>query len=112
MNAKQGELFLVPFPFSNFKGSKVRPVLVLSKDSYNIHSSDVIVCAITSQIQQNAYSIEIGNDNLAEGILYERSAVKIENILKIEKSLFIKKIATVNSRTISQIIAIAQSLFK
>lgn len=31
---KQGEIVLVPFPYSDLSGSKRRPVLIVSNDAY------------------------------------------------------------------------------
>jgi mRNA interferase MazF len=49
MIIEQKEIYLVPFPFSDFSGKKVRPVLVLSNNKFN-RGEDIIVCAITSKI--------------------------------------------------------------
>lgn len=40
---EQRDLLLVPFPFSDQTGKKVRPVVVIIKNSFNSHSEDVIV---------------------------------------------------------------------
>ncbi|HLR69697.1 type II toxin-antitoxin system PemK/MazF family toxin [Virgibacillus alimentarius] len=33
---KQGDIVLIPVPFSDLKTHKQRPVLIISNDSYNI----------------------------------------------------------------------------
>ena len=102
MNAAQKELFLVPFPFSDGSGKKVRPVLVLSKDQFNNTSQDVIVCAITSNLEKHSYSLQISQKDLEEGTLHTSSTIKIENILKVDKTLLLKKIGKIKEPTFTQ----------
>ena len=44
----QGDILLVPLPFTDLSSQKRRPVLVLSKDDYNSVADDLIVVAIIS----------------------------------------------------------------
>ena len=63
---QQRDILLLPFPFSDLAGNKVRPVLALSNDSFNNISGDIIVCAITSKFGKEKYSIYISNKDLEE----------------------------------------------
>jgi mRNA interferase MazF len=101
MNAMQREIFLVPFPFSDFSERKVRPVVVVSNNGFNNYSEDIIVCAITSNVSKD--HIKINNEDLEEGKLFTTSSVKIENILNISKNLLIKKIGKINKKKYNQI---------
>ncbi len=112
MNAKQREIFLVPFPFSDLRGSKIRPVLVLSKDNFNLSSEDVIVCSITSNNSKDFYSVLLNNSLLEEGHLFEESTIKVENIVKIEKNKLLKKIAKINNDTFSDFLNKMFALFR
>lgn len=53
---KQGEIILVPFPFTDLSGSKIRPAVVVS----NTKKADIIVAFITSQSKsKNYYSVAV-----------------------------------------------------
>lgn len=92
---KQRDILLVPFPFSDQSGNKVRPVLVVSNNAFNEKSEDILVCAITSNMKEELFSMPITSSDLETGILHHTCCVKIENILKINKNLIIKKIGTI-----------------
>lgn len=47
---RQGEVILVPFPFSDQTTVKQRPAVIISSNEYNLSREDVIVAAITSVI--------------------------------------------------------------
>lgn len=47
---KQGEVILVPFPFSDQTITKQRPAVIVSSNEYNAKRADVIIAAITSNI--------------------------------------------------------------
>ena len=88
---EQKDLLLVPFPFSDQSGRKVRPVIVISNNEFNNSSEDVLVIGVTSNILKDKYTINLTNNNLEEGKLFTPCTAKIENILKLDKELIIKK---------------------
>jgi mRNA-degrading endonuclease toxin of MazEF toxin-antitoxin module len=85
----------VPFPFSDQSGKKVRPVVVLSNSQFNDNSEDLLVVGITSNIIKNKQTLELTNEDLDEGKLIFKCVIKIENILKIKKTLVLKKIGKI-----------------
>ena len=107
----QRDLLLLPFPFSNFEGTKVRPVVVLSKSSFNINSQDVIVAAVTSNISGHNKVI-LTDEDLVEGNLKVKSCVKVENVLKISKQLVLKKIGRINPVKHQEILHVLQNLLE
>ena len=88
----QGNMLLVPFPFSDQSGRKVRPIIVLSNNKFNEHSQDIIAVGVTSNISKDIYSLTLENRDLKEGKLITKCIIKVENILRLDKSLIIKKI--------------------
>jgi len=102
---EQRDLLLVPFPFSDQSGKKVRPVIVISNSEFNESSEDVIIVGVTSNISKDKYTINLTNNNLEEGQLITTCCIKVENLLKLDKELIIKKIGKINKDTLKDIIS-------
>jgi mRNA interferase MazF len=47
-----GDVVLVPFPFTDQSGTKKRPAAVISGSGYNASRRDIVIMAVTSQVQQ------------------------------------------------------------
>ena len=76
---KKGSIILIPFPFTDLKGSKIRPAVVLSMSEL-----DVIISFITSELKwKTEYDISILPSCL--------------NGLKVPSLIRIGKIATIDS---------------
>lgn len=58
-----GEIVLVRFPFTNQAASKQRPAVVVSREEYNYAGPDLVLMAITSQLQESS---RFGNVPIAE----------------------------------------------
>ncbi len=108
---KQRDIVLVPFPFADQSGKKIRPALIVSNDKFNQSSDDVIVCAVTSVVKPSRYSILINKEDIEDGFLYESCSIKVENIFKIKKSLVIKSIARINKSLLLKVVDILHILF-
>jgi len=108
---KQRDIVLTKFPFSNLMDYKVRPVLVLSKDSYNRKYADVIVCALTSNLQESDYGLTITTESLEEGHLKMASKVRVDAVTNIEQAIILKKIAKIEQAVFSKVLSKLNSLF-
>lgn len=53
---QQGEILLIPIPFSDLSSQKQRPVIVISNNEYNQKTRDIIVVAMTSNPVAADYS--------------------------------------------------------
>jgi len=60
----KGEVVVLPFPFSNLGGHKVRPALVVA----NLTGNDMILCMITTQAR-DPDSVPLSNSDFTSGNL-------------------------------------------
>ena len=110
---RQRDIALVPFPFSDLSGQKVRPVLILSNDAYNQQSADVVVCGLTTNLSPAPYSIIIEVTDVEQpGTLRHKSKVKADAIASLEQSILIKQIARLKLPVFRQVIAEIEELIK
>jgi mRNA interferase MazF len=77
LKLSQRDIILIPFPFSDLTGSKVRPALVISNDGYNGIYLDAIVVALNSNLTHSQYKILITHSDLERGRLPVDSAVRL-----------------------------------
>ncbi len=109
---KQGDILLVPIPFSDLSSTKKRPVLVISNSEYNNRTSDVVVAAITSNIITKDYTILFSSEDLVEGILKFDSCIRVDKIYSISQSIVLTKFGRVNEDILHRTIAKLIELFK
>ena len=100
----QKDLVWVKVPYSNLEGEKIRPALVVSNDDYNSRNLDVVICAITSNLDKRPYSIFIGQKNLDEGDLPIPSKIKADKIMQIEKQKIIKPFGKLKNQTFNLVV--------
>jgi mRNA-degrading endonuclease toxin of MazEF toxin-antitoxin module len=85
MDIYQGDIVWISFPFTDGIRFKFRPALVLSKNSYNKTSDDLLLAYITSQ-KKSRYLISIEKSDIVEGALPMQSYIRYDKILLVEKS--------------------------
>src|SRR3970040_1977332 len=88
---KKGDIILLSFPFTDLKGKKIRPALVLV-----VSYLDVIVAFITTQFKwQNSCDILL-EPNEANG-LKKTSLLQLSKITTIDKDLILGKLGELDS---------------
>ena len=100
---QQKELVLLPYPFSDQGGSKVRPAIIVSNDNFNKRCEDCVLVPLTTLIKDEPFSLMLNQDNLESGKLLKQSRIRIDKIFTIKKSLIIMKIGKINDKTIEKI---------
>ena len=91
MSARRNDIYLCPFPFSDFSEEKIRPVVVISCNHYNSNEQDVVVCGITSN-SGNPYSLPIQKSDLEHGNLYEDSCARADMVGRVSQQMLGPKV--------------------
>ncbi len=103
MIVNQKEIVLLPFPFSNLEGSRVRPALVVSNDDLNGKSEDCIMVPMTTVIKDEPYSVILGQEDLSSGKLLKSSRIRTDKIFSVKKDLIKMKIGIVNENILEKV---------
>ena len=103
MNIKQKDIVLLPYPFTDLEGTKVRPAMVVSNDIFNNKSADCIMVPLTSVIKDHPYSILINQIDLSSGKLLKPSRIRADKVFTVEKKLIIMKIGILNDKTFQNV---------
>lgn len=109
---KQGDILLVPFPFTDFSTFKQRPVLVVSSGTFNRTQGDVIVVAITSHLASrlNKYEYRIPEQQRLQAGLPKPSIIKYGKIVTIDKRLIRKRLGVLSLQAMENIISKVQDI--
>lgn len=111
MRIRQKDIVLLPFPFSDMEGSKVRPALVVSNDCFNESSADCIMVPLTSVIKPDVFSVILSQEDLSAGELLKKSRIKVDKVFSVEKELAIMRIGSISNEKFSEIKEMFFSLF-
>lgn len=83
----QGDILLIPVPFTDLTSTKKRPVLVISNDRYNRKTNDILVAAITSNVTEKDYTVLISKLDLDVGDLKVDSCIRVDKIYSLSQEL-------------------------
>jgi mRNA interferase MazF len=100
---RRGDVVLLELPFSDRTGKKKRPGLVIANETYLSATSDVIVCAITSQTQRAlAFPGATEVRRWKEAGLLAPSVVKA-TIHTVDRALIDKRLGGLDSQDLSRV---------
>ncbi|CAG0944468.1 hypothetical protein ANRL1_01770 [Anaerolineae bacterium] len=107
---KQGEIVLIPIPFTDLSSQKRRPVVIVSNDAYNGKNADIVVVAMTSNPALVDYSFTITSSDLEQGKLNRPSKIRVDKIYTLSQSIIVKTFGQVNTKTLERIRQTLQDL--
>jgi mRNA-degrading endonuclease toxin of MazEF toxin-antitoxin module len=109
---RQGDIVLVPVPFSDLSSTRRRPVIVISSDAYHSAAADMVVVAMTSNLTSTPYSFVLTSADLDAGTLNHPGRVRVDKIYTLSQSIAVKTFGRVNDTTLDQIRQLLTELCK
>lgn len=110
LRINQREVILIPFPFSDLSGTKVRPALVISNDEYNTKNHDVIVLAVTSNLLPNSYKVFFDLNDLDFGFIPVKSAIRVDKPFSFLQTKTLKVLGTITTEKLQQVKTTLQNI--
>ncbi len=107
---EQGDIVLIPVPFTDLSSQRRRPVIVISNSSYNQKTTDIVVVAMTSNPVEVDYSFTISSSDLVQGQLNRPGKVRVDKIYTLSQSIVINKFGQVNLNVLKRIRSLLQDL--
>lgn len=103
-----GNVVLVTFPFSNLKGSKIRPALVLA----NVEFDNLILCQITSKPYTSKTAICIKSKDFDKGNLPVTSYVRPDKLFTADEAIIKRTVGQLTPRISNKVLKSIRKLFK
>ncbi|MDO8746284.1 MAG: type II toxin-antitoxin system PemK/MazF family toxin [Thermodesulfovibrionales bacterium] len=100
---KQRDIILIPIPFTDLTSQKKRPAIIISNDNYNETHEDIVVVALTSNVESRDFTIMLTNDDMEEGTLKVTSMIRADKIYTLNKSIALKTFGRVTHDILSKI---------
>ncbi|MEG4518672.1 MULTISPECIES: type II toxin-antitoxin system PemK/MazF family toxin [unclassified Microcoleus] len=96
-----GDVVIVPFPFSDLTQTKRRPAIVIA----TLEGDDLILCQITSQTISDRYAITIQNSDFSEGGLNQTSNIRPNRLFTADRGIIIYKAGQLKPDKLNEAIA-------
>jgi mRNA interferase MazF len=92
MSYNPGDLVGIPFPYSDLKTEKRRPVLVITPPDRH---GDFICAAVTS-VPMPEYAVAIDNTSMSTGDLPRQSWIRCDKLFTLSRSLVVRHYGSLN----------------
>jgi len=100
---KQRDIVLIPIPFTDLASQKKRPAVIISSDAYNNVNEDIVVVALTSNVEPRNFTVILNSDDLEDGILKVTSMIRVDRIYTLNKSIVLKTFGRVKPYILAKI---------
>ena len=105
-----GDLVLAPLPFSDLRGTRIRPIIVLA-DVREVGENDWVVCQVTSRNYYRRGDIAIIQSDLQQGRLALDSRVRPMRLYTLNESRFVRTIGRLTDSKLAEVLAAVRALF-
>jgi len=92
MKFSKGDIVIIPVPFTDNNGYKLRPAVVISNEKVH-QTGDTMIVQITSKLKQDSLSIELTNNDVTEN-LPTKSYIRFHKIFVLEQRLIKGKVSS------------------
>lgn len=111
MSYKQRDIVLLPFPYTDLSSSKKRPAMVVSSNVFNSASGDVVCCLITTNPNEDRFTVKLSNSDVEDGVLHYESILKPYRIFTVDKKIVLKKLCSLKKQRFGKVMEKLRSLF-
>jgi mRNA interferase MazF len=96
---QRGDVVLLSFPFTDLSGTKVRPAILVSDDSFNRQGDDGVFVCITTQKYQTPFDLSVtkSSSSFRATGLKENSTVRVSKIMCLDKGLVRRRLGSADS---------------
>jgi mRNA interferase MazF len=95
-------IVVIPFPFSDLSGTKLRPAVVLAEAGHG----DWLLCQITSNPYSDANAIRLTGAELQKGALNAVSFARPLKLFTANEDLIAKRVAILDDRAFKSILTV------
>lgn len=102
MNCRRGDIVMVDNPFSDARGSKVRPMLVVQSDARNQLLNHCVVAMVTTNLtfvgtDPTQILVDVSTSDGAQSGLNADSAIRCGNLFTLHEKFILRKIGTLSA---------------
>jgi len=112
MPLRQGEVVLVPFPFTDLSTARQRPAVVVSAGWYNAQKDDCILAAVTTVIRNEQDEVLVQGAEVGPAGLRSESAVRAGKLFTIQRSLIRRSLGTLSQGTLTRVLSEVRAVFQ
>lgn len=101
MKYRQGDIVLLPYPYTDLSATKQRPAVIISKDAIN--KQNYIVAKVTSVQRGDDYSFPIEPSDVEGGKLDRASEARTNEVFTVHFSLIRKRFGVLGKNALTSL---------